>query len=62
MTKGRDWRRARLSGRRTLDHRWDEPGSEFAPDRASRWLRAVERRLREKCPRASSLLASSTVA
>jgi hypothetical protein len=34
------WDKARLAGRPTLDHR-----HEFdAPDRAARWLRAVERR------------------
>jgi len=62
VQKGMNWRRARLASRPSLDHRWDDPGSEFTPDRASRWLQAVERRLREKRPRASSLLASSTVA
>jgi hypothetical protein len=53
MTKRMDWRRARLSGRRTLDHRWDDPGSEFAPDRAGRWLEVVERRQREQRPKSA---------
>lgn len=35
-----DWRRARLHGRPTLDHR-DEHD---VPDRAEHWLRAVENR------------------
>jgi hypothetical protein len=34
-----DWRRARLHGRPTLDHRYEHD----IPDRAERWLRAVER-------------------
>jgi hypothetical protein len=43
MTKRMDWRRARLSGRRTLDLR-DEWGEFRVRDRADRWLEAVERR------------------
>jgi hypothetical protein len=47
MTKGLNWRRAKLHDRKTLDHRWEF--SEFRyRDRADRWLAAVERRQREK--------------
>jgi hypothetical protein len=53
-----NWRRARLASRPSLDHRWDDPGSEFAPDRAGRWLAKAERRPRERAHH----LASSTVA
>ena len=53
-----NWRRAKLASRPNLDHRWDDPGSEFAPDRASRWLQAVERRQREQ--RHKSVRASSS--
>ena len=39
-----DWRRARLHGRPSLDHRFEND----VPDRADKWLRAVERRQRER--------------
>src|SRR5262249_59381107 len=48
MTARMNWRRARLSGRRTVDHRWDEFGEFRVRDRADRWLAAVERRQRER--------------
>jgi len=48
MTARMNWRRARLQGRRTLDHRWDEFGEFRIRDRADRWLQVVERRLREQ--------------
>src|SRR5262245_8892836 len=34
-----DWRRARLFGRQTLDHRFENG----LPDRAEKWLQAVQR-------------------
>jgi hypothetical protein len=40
MTGRMNWRRAHLHGRPTLDYRYEH---DF-PDRAERWLRAVERR------------------
>jgi hypothetical protein len=40
MTGRMDWRRARLAGRRTLDHRHEHD----TPDRAERWLQRAERR------------------
>jgi hypothetical protein len=40
MTGRMNWSRARLAGRRTLDHRHEGD----TPDRAQRWLNAVERR------------------
>ena len=47
MSKGMDWGRARLQGRRILDHRYEF--SKFrVRDRADRWLQAVERRLQEQ--------------
>jgi len=39
-----DWRRVRLHGRPSLDHRFDLD----VPDRADKWLRAVESRQRER--------------
>ena len=44
MSRRMDWRRARLHGRPTLDHRYEHD----VPDRADRWLRVVERRQRER--------------
>jgi len=44
MTGKMDWRRARLHGRRSLDYRREGE----TPDRAQRWLDAVERRQRER--------------
>jgi hypothetical protein len=44
MTGRMNWRRARLYGRPTLDHRREND----VPDRADRWLRGVERRQRER--------------
>ena len=49
-----DWRRARLHGRPSLDHRHEND----TPDRAERWLRAVERRQRER--RSHSTVARSS--
>jgi len=48
MSNQMNWRKAKLASKPSLDHRWDDSGSEFSPDRASRWLQAVERRLRER--------------
>jgi len=48
MTKGLNWRRARLHGRRIIDHRWDEFGEFRRRDAADRWLEAAERRLRQE--------------
>jgi hypothetical protein len=45
-----DWRKARLYGRPTTDHRFE---SEL-PDRADRWLRAVERRQQTRLTTLSS--------
>jgi hypothetical protein len=39
-----NWARARLHGRPTLDKRYEFD----VPDRADRWLRAVERRRQER--------------
>jgi hypothetical protein len=39
-----NWRKARLHGRPTLDFRYEND----IPDRAERWLKAVERRQRER--------------
>src|SRR5262245_8828693 len=44
MSKRMDWRKARLAGRRSLDHRYEFE----TPDRAERWLKAVERQQRER--------------
>jgi hypothetical protein len=44
MSGRMDWRKAQLYGRRTLDHRYEND----EPDRASRWIAAVERRQRER--------------
>jgi len=44
MSGRMDWRRARLAGRPSLDHRHEHD----VPDRAERWLRAVARRRRER--------------
>jgi hypothetical protein len=44
MSSRMDWRRARLHGRPSLDHRYEND----VPDRAQRWLDAVERRQRER--------------
>jgi len=47
MTKGMNWRRAKLASKPSLDHRYEF--TEFNRDRADRWLAAVERRrLREQ--------------
>jgi len=46
MTKGMNWRRARLASRPSLDHRWEF--TEFNRDRADRWIAAVKRRQRER--------------
>jgi len=54
-----NWRRARLQGRKTLDHRWDEFGEFRVRDRADRWLEAVERRQREQ-QRTTSMSSSSS--
>jgi hypothetical protein len=48
-----NWRGARLSGKPTLDHRYEND----VPDRADRWLRAAERRLQEQ--RITAVLSSS---
>jgi hypothetical protein len=46
MSGRMDWRRARLSGRRTLDHRYEfDPDY---PDRAARWLQKAERQQYER--------------
>jgi hypothetical protein len=55
-----NWRRAKLASRPSLYHRWDDPGSEFAPDRAGRWLAAVERRQRRENTASSSRAGSSS--
>jgi hypothetical protein len=52
-----DWRRARLHGRPSLDHRHEND----TPDRAARWLRAVEHRQRER-PSYAYATSNSTVA
>jgi hypothetical protein len=46
MTKGMNWRRAKLASKPSLDHRYEF--TEFKRDRADRWLAAVERRQREQ--------------
>jgi hypothetical protein len=56
-----NWHRSRLHSKPSLDHRYEEPGSEFAPDRAGRWLRAVEkRRQRESRRHVTVSVASSS--
>ena len=50
MTGRMNWTKARLHGRRTLDHRLEFQSS--LPDRADRWLTAVERRRQEAQHRA----------
>jgi len=57
MTKGMNWRRAKLASKPCLDHRFEF--SEFrVRDRADRWLEVVERRQREQ--RRVSVRASSS--
>jgi hypothetical protein len=46
MTGRMDWRRARLHGRPTTDYRHEHD----VPDRADKWLLAVENRRREQRP------------
>src|SRR5262245_65290936 len=46
MSKQINWDRVRFVGRRTLDHRYESGVRDR--DRASRWLRAVERNQRER--------------
>jgi hypothetical protein len=41
-----NWRRAQLHGRRTLDHRYEFDAD--YPDRADKWLKAVERNQRQR--------------
>lgn len=53
MTRRMNWR-ARLHGRPSLDHRYEND----VPDRAARWLGVVERRQRER----RSAISNSTVA
>jgi len=58
MSPRMNWHRAKLQGRKTIDHRWEF--SEFrVRDRADRWLQAVERRLREQRTVKSAAVASS---
>jgi hypothetical protein len=51
--RGMDWRRARLHGKPVLDHRY-EFDPDFYADRASRWLRAVERNQQRRLTTPSS--------
>lgn len=44
MSRRMDWRKAQLYGRRTLDYRHELD----VPDRAAKWLRAVEHRLQQQ--------------
>jgi hypothetical protein len=44
MTGKMDWRRARLYGRPTLDKRYELD----VPDRAEKWLQAVQRNQRQR--------------
>jgi hypothetical protein len=44
MSGRMNWARARLHGRRTTDHRYEHE----LPDRAQRWLEAVERNRRAR--------------
>jgi hypothetical protein len=57
MTKGMNWRKAKLASRPYLDHRWEF--TEFKRDRADRWIAAVERRRREQRHVTPSVRASS---
>jgi hypothetical protein len=50
-----NWRRAQLYGRPTLDKRFEFD----APDRAAKWLRAIERRLQER--RVTAVVSSSAI-
>jgi hypothetical protein len=57
MSGKMNWSRAnKLYGRRTLDHRWEND----VPDRAAKWLQAVERRQRER--RLTTTVSSSAIA
>jgi len=58
MTRNMNWRRARLRGKPSLDHRY-----EFDPDyadTAARWLRKAENRQRER--RFTTAASSSAIA
>jgi len=55
MSGRMDWRRAKLHGRPTLDHRREND----LPDRAERWLRAVERRRQQD--RSTTVASSSAI-
>jgi len=58
MTARMNWRRARLSSKQSLDHRW-EFGEFRVRDRADRWLAAVERRQRQRAHRLVTTAGSS---
>ena len=47
MTRRMDWRKAQLHRKPTWDHRWHEFNPDL-PDRADKWLQAVECRQRER--------------
>jgi len=55
-----NWRRARLTSKPSLDHRWDEFGEFRVRDRADRWLAAVERRQRERARTTSTSMSSAS--
>jgi hypothetical protein len=44
MAKMNHWRANKICGRQTLDYRYEND----VPDRAQKWINAVERRQREK--------------
>jgi hypothetical protein len=44
MAKMNHWRANKICGRPTLDWRYEN----FVPDRAEKWLRVVERSMRER--------------
>src|SRR5262249_24545630 len=53
-----NWRRARLPGKPSLDHRWEND----IPDRADRWLKAVERNRQQRRFTTTASSSSSTIA
>jgi len=60
MTKGMNWRRARLQGRRTLDARYE--WSEFrVRDAADRWLSSCQAAEHRRLLKQRTVTASSSV-
>jgi hypothetical protein len=59
MSRQMDWRRVAFLGKKTVDHRYESKVRDR--DRASRWLRAVERNQRERQARSSVTNGSSWI-